>query len=123
RQQKAVETIARNATSLTQIVEDVLDVSRIISGKLRLHVQPVDVPMVVETAVETVIPAAEAKGVRIETVIDPLAAPISGDPERLQQIVWNLMSNAVKFTNRGGKVQVHVQRVNSHVEITVTDTG
>lgn len=123
RQQKAMETIARNATSLTQIVEDVLDVSRIISGKLRLHVQPVDVPAVVETAVDSVVPAAEARGVRLEVVIDPLAAPISGDPERLQQIVWNLMSNAVKFTNRDGKVQVEVQRVNSHVEVTVSDTG
>ena len=68
-------------------------------------------------------PAAEAKGVRIETVLDPEAAPVSGDPERLQQMLWNLLSNAVKFTNRGGRVQVRLERVNSHVEVVVSDTG
>ena len=123
RQQKAIDTIERNATSLTQIVEDVLDVSRIVSGKIRLNVQPVDLPDVVRNAIDAVAPAADAKGVRIDTVLDPLASPISGDPERLQQILWNLLSNAVKFTNRGGKVQVRLERVNSHIEVTVSDTG
>jgi len=123
KRQKAIDTVARNATSLTQIVEDVLDISRIVSGKIRLNVQPVDLPTVVRNAVEAVAPAADAKGVRLETVIDPHAAPVSGDPERLQQVLWNLLSNAVKFTKREGKVQVRLERINSHVEATVSDTG
>jgi len=121
--QKAVDTIDRNATSLTQIVEDVLDISRIVSGKIRLNVQPVDLPDLVHSAVDAIAPAAEAKGIRVETVIDPQAAPISGDPERLQQVLWNLLSNAVKFTNRGGKIQVRLGRVDSHIEVAVSDTG
>jgi PAS domain S-box-containing protein len=121
--QKAVDTIERNATSLTQIVEDVLDVSRIVSGKIRLSVQPVDLPDIVVGAIDAVTPAADAKGIRIETVLDPQAAPISGDPERLQQVLWNLLSNAIKFTNRGGKVQVRLERIDSHVEVDVSDTG
>jgi signal transduction histidine kinase/ActR/RegA family two-component response regulator len=120
---KAIETIERNATSLTQIVEDVLDISRIVAGKLRLNVQPVDLPDIVRHAVEAVTPAADARGVRLETVLDPGAAPVSGDPERLQQILWNLLANAVKFTTRGGKVQVRLERVNSHLEVSVSDTG
>ena len=123
RQHRAVETIERNATSLAQIVEDVLDVSRIISGKMRLEVQPVDIADVIRNAVAGVIPAADAKGVRIEQLIDPDASPVSGDPERLQQVIWNLMSNAVKFTGRGGRVQVRVLRADAHVDIVVTDTG
>jgi PAS domain S-box-containing protein len=121
--QKAIDTIERNATSLTQIVEDVLDVSRIVSGKIRLNVQAVDLPTIVRNAVDAVTPGADAKGVRIATIVDPHAAPVSGDPERLQQILWNLLSNAVKFTQRGGKVQVRLERVNSHVEVIVSDTG
>jgi PAS domain S-box-containing protein len=123
KQTRAIETIERNATSLTQLVEDVLDISRIISGKIRLNVQPVDFPQIVANAVEVVSPAADAKGVRIETVLDPDAGPVSGDPERLQQVVWNLLSNSVKFTNRGCKVQVRLERVNSHLELSVADTG
>jgi PAS domain S-box-containing protein len=120
---RAMETVARNVASLTQIVEDVLDVSRIISGKFRLDVQPVDLPALVQNAVETVRPAADAKGVRLVTIVDPRASPVSGDPERLQQILWNVLSNAVKFTDRHGRVQVRVEQVDSHVEITVSDTG
>ena len=123
RQEKAIETIERNATSLTQIVEDVLDISRIVSGKIRLNVQPVDFPDIVRSAVDAIAPAADAKGVRVETVLDPQATPISGDPERLQQVLWNLLSNAVKFTNRGGRIQVRLERVDSHVEVVVSDTG
>jgi len=123
KQTRAVETIERNATSLAQIVEDVLDISRIISGKIRLNVQAVDFAKVAANAVEAVSPAADARGVRLETVIDPQAGPVSGDPERLQQVLWNLLSNAVKFTNRGGKVQVRLERVGSHVELSVADTG
>ena len=120
---KAIDTIERNATSLTQIVEDVLDISRIVSGKIRLNVQSVDFPDIVRSAIDAVAPAADAKGVRLECVLDPQASPISGDPERLQQVLWNLLSNAVKFTNRGGRVQVRLERVHSHVEVNVSDTG
>ena len=121
--QKAIDTVARNATSLTQIVEDVLDISRIVSGKIRLNVQPVDLPTVVRNAIDAIAPAAEAKGVRLGAVLDPHAGPVSGDPERLQQVLWNLLSNAVKFTKRAGKVQVRLERVNSHVEVIISDTG
>jgi len=123
RHQKAIETIERNASSLTQIVEDILDISRIVSGKIRLNVQPVELPDVVRNAIDAVTPAADAKGVRIESVLDPRAAPISGDPERLQQVLWNLLSNAVKFTGKGGRVQIRLERANSHVEVSVSDTG
>jgi CheY-like chemotaxis protein/anti-sigma regulatory factor (Ser/Thr protein kinase) len=101
----------------------VLDISRIITGKLRLDVQPVELPLVVHNAVATVQPAADAKSVRLHTIVDPRVGPVSGDPDRLQQVVWNLLSNAVKFTPKGGRVQVTVQRVNSHIEIVVSDTG
>jgi PAS domain S-box-containing protein len=120
---RALHIVERNATSLTQIVEDVLDVSRIISGKIRLNIQSVDLPAVVSDAIATVMPAADAKQVRVQTILDPRAAPISGDPDRMQQIVWNLVSNAVKFTPKHGTVQVRLERVNSHVEIVVSDTG
>jgi PAS domain S-box-containing protein len=120
---QALETLDRNANALTQIVEDVLDVSRIISGKVRLDIQAVELPLVVQNAIETVRPAADAKGVRLQTIVDLRLAPVSGDPNRLQQVVWNLLSNAVKFTPRGGRVQVRVERVNSHVEIAVGDSG
>jgi len=120
---RGLETLERNATSLTQIVEDVLDISRIVSGKIRLEVQPVELPLVVHNAVATVQPAADAKGIRVQTIIDPHVGPVSGDPNRLQQVVWNLVSNAVKFTPKQGRVQVRVERVNSHIEIVVSDTG
>jgi CheY-like chemotaxis protein len=123
RHDQAIETIERNATSLTQIVEDVLDISRIVSGKMRLNVQPVEFPQVVRNAIDAVTPAADAKSIRLETVLDPQAGSISGDPERLHQILWNLLSNAVKFTPKGGKVQVRLARVNSHLEVSVSDTG
>jgi PAS domain S-box-containing protein len=123
KQDQAIETIERNATSLAQIVEDVLDISRIISGKIRLNVQSVDFPKVVQNAIDVVTPAADAKGVRLEAVLDPRASPVSGDPERLQQVFWNLLSNAVKFTARGGRVQIRLGRIDSHVEVSVADTG
>ena len=119
----AWDVVERNATSLKQIIEDVLDVSRIVAGRLRLNVAPVDLPEILRDATATVMPAADARGVRVETVIEPLTAPVSGDADRLQQIVWNLLSNAIKFTPRGGKVQLRLSRVNSHVEVTVSDTG
>lgn len=88
-----------------------------------MDVQPVDLPRVVSDAVETLLPAADAKQIRVQTILDPRAAPISGDPDRLQQIVWNLVSNAVKFTPKQGVIQVRLERVNSHVEIVVSDNG
>ena len=120
---RGLETIERNSRWLTQIVDDVLDVSRIVSGKIRLDVQAIELPAIVDNAVATVQPAADAKQVRIQTLLDPRVGPISGDPDRLQQVVWNLMSNAVKFTPKGGRVQVRLERVNSHVELIVSDTG
>jgi len=118
-----LDTLERNANALTQIVEDVLDVSRIITGKLRLDVRPVELPLVVHNAIATVQPAADAKSIRLETIIDPRVGPIAGDPERLLQVLWNLLSNAVKFTPKNGRVQVRVERVNSQVEVVVSDTG
>ena len=120
---RGLETLERNARWLTQIVDDVLDVSRIVSGKIRLDVQSVDLATIVNNAVATVQPAADAKSVRLQTLIDPRTGPVSGDPDRLQQVCWNLLSNAVKFTPKHGRVQVRLERVNSHVEIVVSDTG
>jgi CheY-like chemotaxis protein len=118
-----LEVIERNARAQTQIIEDLLDMSRIISGKVRLDVQPVNLVDVIEAAVRTVAPAADARGIRMQKILDPLAGPVSGDPNRLQQVFWNLLSNAIKFTPKGGRVQVVLQRVNSHVEVTVSDSG
>jgi PAS domain S-box-containing protein len=121
--ERALEAIERATRSQAQLIEDLLDVSRITSGKLRLEVRPIELPPVVEAAIESVRPGAEAKGIRLEVVLDHDAGIVSGDPERLQQVVWNLLSNAVKFTPRAGRIQVRLQRVDSHVEIAVSDTG
>jgi PAS domain S-box-containing protein len=120
---RAIETIDRNARAQSQLISDILDISRIVSGKLRLNVRPVDLTPVVEAALDTVRPAADAKGIRIQAVLDPSAGPVSGDADRLQQVIWNLLANAIKFTARGGRVQVRLSRVNSHVELRVEDTG
>ena len=120
---RALEVIDRNADAQRQLIEDLLDVSRIITGKLRLDVRRVDPVAVIEAAIDAVRPAAEAKGIRLQPVLDPRAGPVSGDPDRLQQVVWNLLSNSIKFTPRNGRVQVQLARVNSHVEIVVADTG
>jgi PAS domain S-box-containing protein len=120
---RAIETIERNARAQAQIINDILDVSRIITGKLRLEVRPVEPSSIIQAAVETVRPAAEAKGIRIQMVLDSSAGPISGDPDRLQQVVWNLLSNAIKYAPKGERVQVRLERVDSHVEIIVSDTG
>jgi signal transduction histidine kinase/DNA-binding response OmpR family regulator len=118
-----LETLERNARLQEQLVSDVLDVSRIITGKLRLEVRPVDLARVIEDAIETVMPAAMSKGVRVQSMIEQPGVPVAGDPQRLQQVVWNLLSNSVKFTSRGGRIQIRLERVNSHVEIAVSDTG
>jgi len=120
---RALGVIVRNATVQSQLIEDLLDVSRIVTGKLKLEVRPVMLGPIVEAALDTTRPAGEAKGVRMQSVIDPGAGPVLGDPERLQQVVWNLLSNAVKFTPRGGRVHVSLRPINSHVEIVVSDTG
>jgi len=120
---RALETIERNAQSQVQLIDDILDVSRIIRGKLRLNVRPTDLAPVIEAAVDSVRPAAEAKGIRLQVVLDPHGGLVSGDPDRLQQVVWNLLSNAIKFTPKEGRVQVLLVRINSHLEITVSDTG
>jgi signal transduction histidine kinase/ActR/RegA family two-component response regulator len=121
--QRAIEVIERNAQAQTQLVNDLLDVSRAISGKVRLDVRPVDLSQVISAAIDSMQPAADAKLIRLETVLDPNASAISGDRERMQQIVWNLLSNAIKFTPEGGRVQVRLERQDSHVEIVVSDTG
>ncbi|HYP26574.1 MAG TPA: PAS domain S-box protein [Blastocatellia bacterium] len=120
---RALETIERNAKSQAQIIEDILDVSRIITGRLRLDVRAIDLSAVIESAINSIRPASGAKEIRITSVLDRLAGPVSGDQNRLQQVVWNLLSNAVKFTPRGGHVQVRLERTNSHVEIIIADTG
>ena len=121
--EEGISVIERNARVQVQLIEDLLDMSRIISGKVRLDIQSVDVSSFVDAAIETVSPSAEAKGIRLQKIVDHHAGPISGDPGRLQQVVWNLLSNAIKFTPKGGRVQVLVERVNSHIELSVTDTG
>ncbi|HUF92205.1 MAG TPA: ATP-binding protein [Candidatus Limnocylindria bacterium] len=121
--QRAVEAIVRNATAQVQLIDELLDVSRIITGNMRLDLRPVDIHAVIETALDAVRPAAANKGLRIETMLDPRAGPVTGDPNRLRQVVWNLLSNAVKFTPAPGRVQVRLQRVSSRVEIVVSDTG
>ena len=121
--QQAVETIWRNAKAQAQIVDDILDVSRIITGNLYLDLHPLEVVPVVENAINVVRPTADAKGIKVETHFDSAPAMISGDANRLQQVVWNLLSNAVKFTNSGGRVCVKVSQGGGAVEVSVSDTG
>ena len=120
---RAMETIDRNAKAQNQLINDILDVSRIITGKLHLAVQPLDPAAVVEAALDTVRPAAEAKEIKLEASLEPATGTVSGDPDRLQQVVWNLLSNAIKFTPKGGRVQVKLRRVDSQAVIVVTDSG
>ncbi len=120
---QGLSTIERNAKAQAQLVEDLLDVSRIVSGKLRLVVKAVAMPSVIGAAIEAVHPAADAKGVIVQQVFDPGTGPVSGDPDRLQQVVWNLLSNAVKFTPRGGTVRVSLRANDGNAEVAVSDTG
>jgi PAS domain S-box-containing protein len=120
---RAIETIDRNARAQSQLISDILDISRIVSGKLRLNVRPVDLTPVVEAALDTVRPSAEAKGIRLQAILDPAAGPVSGDADRLQQVIWNLLANAIKFTPAGGRVLVRVERADDLARIVVSDSG
>ena len=120
---RALEAIERNATLQTKLIDDLLDVSRIITGKLTLDRRPIEIAHVVSDAVNTVRPAADAKNIAIETSFDAEAGPVLGDANRLQQVIWNLLSNAVKFTPKNGRIEVALQRVNSEVEISIGDSG
>jgi PAS domain S-box-containing protein len=121
--EQGIETVERNAKIQAQLIEDLLDMSRIISGKLRLDVQSVELAPVIDAAIETVRPAADAKGIQLHRVIDRNVSAVMGDPGRLQQIVWNLLSNAIKFTPNGGRVQILLERAENYVHISVMDTG
>lgn len=120
---EGLSVITRSTRVQTQLIDDLLDISRIVAGKLRLDVQQVDLGDVVKAAVASVRHAAESKEIRLQIVLDPLAGHVRGDPNRLQQCVWNLLTNAVKFTPKGGKVLVTLERVNSHLEVCVADNG
>ncbi len=120
---RGMTAIERAVRAQARLIEDLLDISRIESGRMRLDVQTVDLAEVVRAGVESIRVAAEAKSLTLQEIIDPRVDSIAGDPGRLQQVIWNLVSNAVKFTPKGGKIQVRVERINSHVEIIVADTG
>ena len=121
--ERAVHIIQRNAEAQAKLIEDLLDVSRIITGKLRIEFQPVSFASIAESAINSLRPAIDAKQLQLEMTIDPAAGPILGDPARLQQIVTNLLSNAIKFTPNGGKIEVGLERFDSHVRLNVRDTG
>ena len=123
KQQQAIETIARNANSQCQLIDDLLEVSRIITGKIRLDFETNELPPIITAAAESIRPTAEAKGVRLKLTFEQNVGVVFGDRERLQQVVWNLLSNAVKFTPGGGEVSVNLHRINTHVEIAVVDSG
>jgi len=120
---RAIDSIERNAKLQSRLIDDMLDISRIISGKLRLDAQSVDLTTVINAAVDTLRPAAEAKDIRVYVVLDYSAGVVLGDATRLQQVVWNILSNAIKFTPKQGSIQISLERINSHVEITVSDSG
>ena len=120
---QALEVIERNVVSQAQLIDDLVDVSRVVSGKFRLDVRPIDLVPVIRAAAESQGPASDAKHIRMQLVLDERAGMISGDSERLQQVMWNLISNAIKFTPKGGRVQVVLQRAASHVEVVVSDSG
>jgi hypothetical protein len=120
---RGMEIIERNARAQVRLIDDLLDLSRIMAGRFRLDVQQVSLVEIVRSALDSIEPTAQTKGVRLESVLDPQSVIVSGDPARLQQVFWNLLTNAVKFTPKGGRVQVLLQRVNSHIEFSVSDTG
>jgi signal transduction histidine kinase/CheY-like chemotaxis protein len=120
---RGLETIARNARVQAQLIEDLLDMNRIVSGKIRLDIQRLDLAAIIEATLDSVGPSAEAKSLRVRKTLDPGAGPVFGDPQRIQQVVWNLLSNSIKFTPKGGRIDVLLRRMSSHVEILVSDSG
>lgn len=120
---QALETIERNARAQARLVDDLLDISRIVTGRLRLDIRPVDLRSVTEAVIEVVRPAADAKSIHLRVESDPGGVPFQGDPDRLQQIIWNLLSNAIKFTPKGGRVEVRLEHVRDYAQIKVSDTG
>jgi signal transduction histidine kinase/CheY-like chemotaxis protein len=120
---RALETVERSARAQSQLIDDLLDISRIITGKLRLEIKTIDLSKVINAAIDAVRPAADAKGINLQVILDSDTPVISGDANRLQQVVWNLVSNAVKFTPKSGGVRVRLSTLNSHAEIIVSDTG
>jgi PAS domain S-box-containing protein len=120
---RAVDAILRGAQAQDQIISDLLDVARIVNGRLRLDIRPVQLIEVLESAIDAFRPAAEAKQIRLQALLDPAASPLAGDPDRLRQVFWNLLSNAVKFTSKDGCIQIVSHRINSHIEIVVSDSG
>ncbi len=120
---RALETIERNARAQNKLIEDLLDISRIIRGKLKLQLGPISLLPVIEAALEAVRPSTETKHIRLESVLDPTVGSVSGDPDRLQQVIWNLLSNAVKFTPEGGSIEVRLEQTGQYARISVTDTG
>jgi CheY-like chemotaxis protein/two-component sensor histidine kinase len=120
---RAIEVIDRNARAQVQLIDDLLDLSRIMTGKIRLDLHPVSLLSIVENAIDSAKPSAEVKGIRLKAILGSSRDTISADSARLQQVVWNLLTNAIKFTPKGGQVQVLLQCVNSHLELSVSDTG
>jgi CheY-like chemotaxis protein/two-component sensor histidine kinase len=120
---RGLEAIERNAAAQARLIDDLLDMNRIVSGKLRLEMQPTDLAEVAQAAVEAVRPSADAKELRLQLLVDPLAGPITGDPARLQQVVWNLLTNAVKFTPPGGSIELTLRRLEGELELAVADSG
>ena len=121
--ERGLDAISRNATAQARLIDDLLDMNRIVSGKVRLEVRTLDMAPVIAAAIEVVRPSADAKELRLQQVLDPLAGTVSGDPDRLQQVIWNLLTNAVKFTPRGGRIEVLLRRAENHLELTVRDDG
>jgi PAS domain S-box-containing protein len=121
--QRATEIIERSARMQSQLIDDLMDTARIVRGKVKLEVQPVNLAPLIEKAMDVVRPAADAKGITLDAVLDREDDQITGDPDRLQQVVWNLLSNAVKFTTEGGRVEVKLGRVDPYIQISVRDTG
>jgi signal transduction histidine kinase len=123
KRQRAIDVIEQNAVAQAQLVEDLLDMSRITTGKVRLDPAPVPVAAVLRDALEGVKPAAEAKRIELEVNLDPFAGTVKADPTRLQQVFWNLLTNAVKFTGQGGRIVASLRREGAHVVVSVSDTG
>jgi signal transduction histidine kinase/ActR/RegA family two-component response regulator len=120
---RGLSAIERGARSQSQLIDDLIDTARIESGKLRLNVHPVDIAQVIQSAIDTVALSAEGKQIRIQSMLDGNVGRVAGDADRLRQVFWNLLSNAVKFTPKGGRIQIRLERINSHLEISVSDTG